>query len=170
MDLLTFIRDIPDFPKPGIIFKDITPLLNNPEAFKAAIDQLASRYAGKRIDKIVGIEARGFIFAGALAYRLGTGMVPVRKKGKLPYKTLSETYELEYGTDTMEMHEDAIKPGDHVLVLDDLIATGGTLAATCRLVEKLGGSIVEVAILIELSFLNGRAKVKEYPYFTLLTV
>ena len=170
MDLLTFIRDIPDFPKPGIIFKDITPLLNNPEAFKASIEQLASRYAGKRIDKIVGIEARGFIFAGALAYRLGTGMVPVRKKGKLPYKTLSETYELEYGTDTMEMHEDAIKPGDHVLVLDDLIATGGTLAATCRLVEKLGGSIVEVAILIELSFLNGRAKVKEYPYFTLLTV
>jgi adenine phosphoribosyltransferase len=170
MDLLTFIRDIPDFPKPGIIFKDITPLLNNPEAFKAAIDQLASRYAGKRIDKIVGIEARGFIFAGALAYRLGTGMVPVRKKGKLPYKTLSETYELEYGTDTMEIHEDAIKPGDRVLVLDDLIATGGTLAATCRLVEKLGGSIVEVAILIELSFLNGRAKVKEYPYFTLLTV
>ncbi len=170
MDLLTFIRDIPDFPKPGIIFKDITPLLNNPEAFKASIDQLASRYAGKRIDKIVGIEARGFIFAGALAYRLGTGMVPVRKKGKLPYKTLSETYELEYGTDTMEMHEDAIKPGDHVLVLDDLIATGGTLAATCRLVEKLGGSIVEVATLIELSFLNGRAKVKEYPYFTLLTV
>ena len=170
MDLLTFIRDIPDFPKPGIIFKDITPLLNNPEAFKASIDQLASRYAGTRIDKIVGIEARGFIFAGALAYRLGTGMVPVRKKGKLPYKTLSETYELEYGTDTMEMHEDAIKPGDHVLVLDDLIATGGTLAATCRLVEKLGGSIVEVAILIELSFLNGRAKVKEYPYFTLLTV
>ena len=170
MDLLTFIRDIPDFPKPGIIFKDITPLLNNPEAFKASIDQLASRYAGKRIDKIVGIEARGFIFAGALAYRLGTGMVPVRKKGKLPYKTLSETYELEYGTDTMEIHEDAIKPGDHVLVLDDLIATGGTLAATCRLVEKLGGSIVEVAILIELSFLNGRAKVKEYPYFTLLTV
>ncbi len=170
MDLLTFIRDIPDFPKPGIIFKDITPLLNNPEAFKAAIDQLASRYAGTRIDKIVGIEARGFIFAGALAYRLGVGMVPVRKKGKLPYKTLSETYELEYGTDTMEIHEDAIKPGDHVLVLDDLIATGGTLAATCRLVEKLGGSIVEVAILIELSFLNGRAKVKEYPYFTLLTV
>jgi len=170
MDLLTFIRDIPDFPKPGIIFKDITPLLNNPEAFKASIEQLASRYAGTRIDKIVGIEARGFIFAGALAYRLGTGMVPVRKKGKLPYKTLSETYELEYGTDTMEMHEDAIKPGDHVLVLDDLIATGGTLAATCRLVEKLGGSIVEVAILIELSFLNGRAKVKEYPYFTLLTV
>ena len=170
MDLLTFIRDIPDFPKPGIIFKDITPLLNNPEAFKASIEQLASRYAGTRIDKIVGIEARGFIFAGALAYRLGTGMVPVRKKGKLPYKTLSETYELEYGTDTMEMHEDAIKPGDHVLVLDDLIATGGTLAATCRLVEKLGGSIVEVAILIELSFLNGRAKVKEYPYFTLLKV
>ena len=170
MDLLTFIRDIPDFPKPGIIFKDITPLLNNPEAFKASIEQLASRYAGTRIDKIVGIEARGFIFAGALAYRLGTGMVPVRKKGKLPYKTLSETYELEYGTDTMEMHEDAIKPGDHVLVLDDLIATGGTLAATCRLVEKLGGSIVEVAILIELSFLNGREKVKEYPYFTLLKV
>ncbi len=170
MDLLTFIRDIPDFPKPGIIFKDITPLLNNPAAFKAAIEQLASRYAGTRIDKIVGIEARGFIFAGALAYRLGAGMVPVRKKGKLPYKTLSETYELEYGTDTMEMHEDAIKPGDHVLVLDDLIATGGTLAATCRLVEKLGGSIVEVATLIELSFLNGRAKVKEYPYFTLLTV
>ena len=170
MDLLTFIRDIPDFPKPGIIFKDITPLLNNPEAFKASIDQLASRYAGKRIDKIVGIEARGFIFAGALAYRLGTGMVPVRKKGKLPYKTLSETYELEYGTDTMEIHEDAIKPGDRVLVLDDLIATGGTLAATCRLVKKLGGSIVEVAILIELSFLNGREKVKEYPYFTLLTV
>ncbi len=170
MDLLKFIRDIPDFPKPGIIFKDITPLLNNPEAFKASIEQLASRYAGTRIDKIVGIEARGFIFAGALAYRLGTGMVPVRKKGKLPYKTLSETYELEYGTDTMEMHEDAIKPGDHVLVLDDLIATGGTLAATCRLVEKLGGSIVEVAILIELSFLNGREKVKEYPYFTLLTV
>ncbi len=170
MDLLTFIRDIPDFPKPGIIFKDITPLLNNPEAFKASIEQLASRYAGTRIDKIVGIEARGFIFAGALAYRLGTGMVPVRKKGKLPYKTLSETYELEYGTDTMEIHEDAIKPGDHVLVLDDLIATGGTLAATCRLVEKLGGSIVEVAILIELSFLNGREKVKKYPYFTLLTV
>lgn len=168
LDLKPYIRDIPDFPKPGIIFKDITPLLQNPEAFKKTIDHFVERYQNKSIDVVVGIEARGFIFAGALAYRLGASMIPIRKPNKLPYKTIKETYELEYGTDAMEMHQDAIQPGQKVLLFDDLLATGGTLQAAARLIEKLGGQIVEIATIIELAFLNGREKINGYPYYTVI--
>jgi adenine phosphoribosyltransferase len=168
-DLKKFIRDIPDFPKAGIIFKDITPLLGDAIAFKRVIDHLAGRYKGKRIQKVVGVEARGLIFAGALAYALGVGMVPARKPGKLPYSTTRETYALEYGTDSLEMHEDAIHRGERVVVLDDVLATGGTLSAVCRMVERLGGELVEVATLIELSFLHGREKLEGRSYYTILT-
>jgi adenine phosphoribosyltransferase len=168
MDFKSFIRDIPDFPKEGIIFKDITPLIGDAAAFKGVIDHLAQRYQGQKIDKAVGIEARGFIFAGALAKELGIGMVPIRKPGKLPYKTITETYELEYGTDSMQIHEDAIAKGEKILLIDDLLATGGTLAAGAKLVEKLGGDIVEIATLIELTFLNGIEKIKQYPYYTIM--
>jgi adenine phosphoribosyltransferase len=168
MDLTKTIRDVPDFPKPGILFKDITTLLKDPAAFRHSIDSLAERHAGRHIDKIVGVESRGFIFASALAYRLGAGMVPVRKVGKLPAKTIRETYALEYGTDSVEIHEDALTAGEDILVVDDLLATGGTLGATCKLVERLGGRIVEVNTVIELTFLGGREKLNQYPYFTLI--
>jgi adenine phosphoribosyltransferase len=168
MDLKQYIRDVPDFPKPGIIFKDITTLLKSPEALRYTIDALASQYRDKGIAKVVGIESRGFIFASALAYQLGAGMVPIRKAGKLPAQTMREEYALEYGTDSIEIHQDAIAPGEAVLVLDDVLATGGTLAAACQLVEKLGGRIVEAATVIELTFLNGRQKLQRYPYFTLI--
>ena len=168
MDLRSIIRDVPDFPKPGILFKDITPLLNNAEAFHQTIMELADRYRGMGIQKIVGIESRGFIFAAALAYEIGAGMVPVRKIGKLPAKTIRETYELEYGTDSVEIHEDAIMPGERVLVLDDVIATGGTLAAACRLVKILGGEIVEAATVVELTFLPGREKLAGFPFYALI--
>ncbi len=168
MDFKVLIRDVPDFPKPGILFKDITPLLADPRAFKGCIDHFADRYRDKEIDKIVGIEARGFIFAGALAYALDTGVVPIRKPGKLPYLTINETYELEYGTDAMEIHQDAVKPGEKIILFDDLLATGGTLAAAARLVEKLGGNIVEIATLIELTFLKGSEKIRSYNYYTLM--
>ena len=166
IDLKKTIRDVSDFPKEGIIFKDITTLLSNKEAFKQVIDTFVTRYKDQDIDKIVAADARGFIFGGALAYELGTALVPVRKKGKLPYKTIEASYELEYGTDTLYMHEDAINPGDKVLVLDDLLATGGTAKAICDLTEKLKGDIVEVAFMIELSFLNGRDKLKGYKIFS----
>ena len=166
IDLKKTIRDVSDFPKKGIIFKDITTLLSNKEAFKQVIDTFVMRYKDQDIDKIVAADARGFIFGGALAYELGVALVPVRKKGKLPYKTIEASYELEYGTDTLYMHEDAISPGDKVLVLDDLLATGGTAKAICDLIKRLKGDIVEVAFMIELSFLNGRDKLKDYKIFS----
>jgi adenine phosphoribosyltransferase len=166
--LKKYIRDVPDFPKKGIIFKDITTLLKEKDAFGEAIDILYKRYKDEGIDKLVAIESRGFIFGGALAYKLGAGFVPVRKKGKLPSKTHSVSYDLEYGTDTLEIHADAIKPGDKVLLLDDLLATGGTARAVTQLIEKLGGKIAEIAFLIELTFLNGRDKLKGRKVFTMI--
>ncbi|MBI3736336.1 adenine phosphoribosyltransferase [Candidatus Sumerlaeota bacterium] len=170
MDLTTYIRDIPDFPKPGIIFKDITPLLNDSEAFKAAIQLFVDRHSkdNPKPDRIVGIESRGFIFATAVSYALGCGLVLARKPGKLPHKSISESYDLEYGSNTLEIHEDAIAPGENVVILDDLLATGGTLAATCRLVERLGGKITAVGTLIELSFLGGRGKLGGWPYYSFI--
>ncbi|MCX7964719.1 MAG: adenine phosphoribosyltransferase [Candidatus Sumerlaea chitinivorans] len=168
MDLKRFIRDIPDFPKKGIIFKDITPLLKSPEAFRYTVDEFAKRYQKKGITQVVAIESRGFIFGAALAYKLGAGIVPVRKIGKLPAKTRRESYELEYGTDSVEIHEDALGAGDRIVVLDDVIATGGTLAAACRLAQSLGAEIVEAATVIELTFLDGRPKLGNVPFFSLV--
>jgi len=162
------IRDIPDFPKPGIVFKDITPLLANGPLFAKTIDLLAERYQGQAVDTVLGIESRGFIIGAALAYKLGAGFSVVRKPGKLPYETHSASYELEYGSDALEIHIDAISSGAHVVIADDLIATGGTAAATARLVGKLGGTVVECAFVIELSFLNGREKLKPYGVYSLI--
>jgi adenine phosphoribosyltransferase len=162
------IRDIKDFPTEGILFKDITTLLQDGPAFRAVVDLLAARYRDEHIDVVVGIEARGFIFGGPLAYALGAGLVPVRKLGKLPGKTIEVEYELEYGRDALAIHEDAIKPGQRVLAVDDLLATGGTMAATLRLIELLGGRVVGVAFMIELAFLHGREKLKNYPLHSLL--
>lgn len=156
MGLEEHIRSIPDFPKKGILFRDITPLLKSREALREAVDALCSVVQEDRIDVVVAVESRGFIFGGAVAYRLGAGFVPVRKPGKLPAEMIREEYSLEYGTDALEMHRDAITPRSRVLVLDDLLATGGTAAATCRLVEKLGGIVVRVVFLIELESLKGR--------------
>ena len=164
------IRDIPDFPKEGIIFKDITPLLADASAFGETINALKKRYVDKGIDKVVGVEARGFIFASALAYALGAGTTMVRKPGKLPYKTYQETYSLEYGTDTIEIHQDALQPNERIVLIDDVLATGGTLAATLNLIRKNFESveIEEVAFLIELDFLNGRKKLKDIPVHSLI--
>jgi len=170
MKLEQLIRDVPDFPKKGIIFKDITPLIGSPEGLRKVINLLRRRYKDRGIERVVAVESRGFIFGAALAYALGAGFVPIRKPGKLPAATLREEYALEYGTDTIEIHRDAIRAGQKVLVVDDLLATGGTLAATCNLVRKLGGEIVEVATLIELTFLHGRAKLGNLPYFTIMQV
>jgi len=170
MNLETLIRDVPDFPRKGIIFKDITPLIGSPEGLREATDTFRRRYEKRGIERVIAVEARGFIFGAALAYALGAGFVPVRKPGKLPAATLREEYALEYGTDAVEIHRDAVRPGQKVLVIDDVLATGGTLAATCRLVRALGGEIVEVATLIELVFLNGRAKLGDLPYYTLIRV
>lgn len=161
-DLKQYIRSIPDFPKAGILFRDITTLLNNPSAFRNAIDQLTKPFAGKGIKKVIGIESRGFLTAAPLAYLLGAGFIPVRKKGKLPYKTTSVSYELEYGTDTLEMHLDAVVKGEKVIIVDDLLATGGTAEATCALVEKNGGIIAGLGFLIELSDLKGRERLGKY--------
>jgi adenine phosphoribosyltransferase len=162
------IREIRDFPKAGILFRDITPLLADGRAFRQVIDLFADRYADRRIDAVVGVEARGFVVGSALAYRLGAGNVLVRKKGKLPYRTRQSTYALEYGTDTLEIHEDAIQPGQRVLVSDDLLATGGTISAAADLVKQLGGEIVELAFLIELTDLKGRERLKDYSVFSLI--
>jgi adenine phosphoribosyltransferase len=162
------IRNIPDFPKPGILFRDVTTLIQNKSAFKKSIDLLAKKYKGKKIDKVVGVEARGFIFGAALAHKLGSGFVPVRKKGKLPYKTISATYELEYGTDTLEIHKDAITRGEKVLIIDDLLATGGTVNAVVELVKQLQGKIIGIGFIIELVDLHGRDKLKDYPLYSLI--
>jgi len=163
--LKSAIRDIPDFPKPGIMFKDITPLLAEPSLFKLAVDTLAERHEQSRIDKVCVVESRGFIFGSAVAYRLGAGIVPIRKKGKLPHETLEAAYDLEYGTATLQVHVDAFEPGTRVLLIDDLLATGGTAEASARLIEQLGGKIIEIQFLIELAFLNGREKLTHYPVF-----
>jgi adenine phosphoribosyltransferase len=162
------IRDIKDFPTEGILFKDITTLLKDGPAFRAVVDMLAANYANDRIDVVVGIESRGFIFGGAVAHQRGAGFVPVRKLGKLPGKTIEVEYELEYGRDALAMHEDAVQPGQRVLAVDDLLATGGTMAATLRLVQQLGGKVIGVAFMIELAFLKGREKLKDYPLHSLI--
>jgi adenine phosphoribosyltransferase len=162
------IREIPDFPKAGILFRDITPLLSDGRAFRQAIDSIGGRYLDRQVDIVVGIEARGFILGSALAYKLGAGNVLVRKQGKLPYKTNRSTYALEYGTDTLEIHQDAIRPGQRVVLADDLLATGGTISAAADLVRQLGGEIVELAFLIELTELKGRERLKGLPVFSLL--
>ncbi len=169
MDLKKTIRDVPDFPKEGIIFKDITTLLKNRDAFRYAIDKMIERYRGEDINLIIGIESRGFIFGPILAYHLDAGFVPVRKPGKLPADTVTESYDLEYGKDAVEMHKDAIAAGDKVLIVDDLLATGGTSQATAKMIEKIGGKVVGFAFLIELEFLKGRNKLKDYNVFSLIT-
>ena len=169
MNLEAHIRDIPDFPKPGIVFKDITPLLGDPEAFDVSISELAKPFRDERIDAVVGIESRGFIFGAVVARELGVGFVPVRKPGKLPADTLSVSYALEYGEDTVEIHRDALSEGQEVLIVDDVLATGGTMAATCELVEKTGARITGVAFLVELGFLNGRNKLDGHAIHSVLT-
>ena len=165
-----FIRDIPDFPKKGIVFKDIAPLIADATAFTKTINTLKERFSEKKVDQVVGVEARGFIFASALAYALETGTTMVRKPGKLPYSTFQETYSLEYGTDTIEIHQDAFQPGERIVLIDDVLATGGTLAATLNLIRKNFQSveILEVAFLIELDFLRGREKIKDVPIHSLI--
>lgn len=168
-ELKKFIRDIPDFPKQGIIFKDITPLIKDPVAFKFVVDTISEHYNLKNIQKVVSMEARGFIFGSTVAYKLGCGFVPVRKKGKLPYETVSIEYQLEYGTDILEIHKDAIEPNDNVLIVDDVLATGGTAKAVASLVERCGGKVVGMSFLVELSFLNPRQKLQIYEIFSLIT-
>jgi adenine phosphoribosyltransferase len=169
LDLLKArIRDIPDFPQKGIVFKDVTPLLADPQAFNMVINLLADRYIGHHVDRVVGVEARGFILGAALAYKLNTGLILVRKPGKLPAETLKAAYELEYGADQLEVHKDAIPPGSRVVLVDDLIATGGTICAAIDLINKLECDIVELAFLIELCALNGRQHLSNYKVFSLL--
>jgi len=167
-DLKKLIREVPNYPKPGILFYDLTTLLKDKQGFHSLIDRLCDHFIDHTIDIVAGIEARGFIFGPALAYRLGAGFVPVRKPKKLPAKTVSVSYALEYGTDTVEIHEDAIKPGQRVILCDDLLATGGTAAATAKLIQKLGGTIDGTAFAVELTFLNGRAKLPGLDVFSLL--
>lgn len=166
--LKKMIRDVPDFPKEGILFKDITPVLQHPEAFHFVVDTLTEELAKSKIDVIVGIESRGFIFSPAVVYKLGTGFVPVRKKGKLPYKTEQIEYALEYGNAILEIHQDSIIKGSRVAIIDDLLATGGTAAAAAKLVERLGGKVVKMAFLIELLFLKGRKQLSSYDVFSLI--
>jgi adenine phosphoribosyltransferase len=169
MALEQYIRNIKDFPKSGIIFKDITPLLASPEATEECLQLLINSLKEKQIDKVVGVESRGFFFATLLAHYFKAGFIPVRKPKKLPFETISASYALEYGTDSLEIHIDAIQKGDKVLIHDDVLATGGTAKAVCELVEKLGGEIIQLNFLMELSFLNGREKIKEYPVFATIT-
>ncbi len=168
MDLKHYIRDIPDFPKPGILFRDITPLLADASALRQAVAALAERFRPKKVDLVAAVEARGFILGAPVAVELGAGFVPVRKPRKLPAKTLSCSYDLEYGTDTIEMHADAIRPGARVLVIDDLLATGGTVEACCRLIEKAGGTVAGCGFLIELDELGGAKKIARYDVFSLV--
>lgn len=168
MDLRAFIRDIPDFPKPGILFYDITPLLGDPAAFKHSIDLMAERFQDSKATKVACAEARGFIFGAALAYKMGVGFVPVRKPGKLPWKTTSITYDLEYGTDTLCMHEDALLRGERVLLIDDVLATGGTLQGMLKLLDTFGADIAGIGIVAELTFLGGRSKVGDIPLESLI--
>jgi adenine phosphoribosyltransferase len=168
MDLKQLIREVPDFPKPGILFYDITTLLRDSDGFAGVIDGLKSHYSGARVDLVLGIEARGFIFAPALAYALHAGFVPIRKPGKLPAAVVSVSYDLEYGKDSLEMHKDAVQPGSRVLIVDDLLATGGTAAAAARLVREAGGTVAGLGFVVELTFLSGRAKLPEYDVFSLL--
>ncbi|MGB2698620.1 MAG: adenine phosphoribosyltransferase [Candidatus Zixiibacteriota bacterium] len=165
---MSLIRDIKDYPKKGVVFRDITTLIKDGKAFNEVLDILYEICKDKKIDLVAAIESRGFIFGGVLADRLGVGIIPVRKLGKLPSKCVAEKYELEYGTDSLEMHTDALSKGQRVLVVDDLLATGGTLQATCRLIEKLGGEVAGIMVLIELSFLKGRKKLKDYDFFSLI--
>lgn len=168
MDLKNIIRDVPDFPKPGIIFKDITTLLKDKEAFRLVVNQMAERYGHQSIQKVVGIESRGFIFGGALAYLLGCGFVPARKPNKLPYERISENYDLEYGSNTLELHTDAIMAGEAVVLVDDLLATGGTALAVLNLIERLQGRVMGMEFLIELEFLQGRKQLNNYPVHSLI--
>ena len=163
------VRDVVDFPKPGIVFKDITPILADGDLFREAISLICKTTGGAKIDKVVGIDARGFIFAAAVADRLGAGFVPVRKKGKLPWKTRQTAYSLEYGEAIVEVHEDAVKPGESILLVDDLLATGGTAAAAVKLLDELGANLVGISVLIELSFLQGRTKLGDHPVHSILT-
>lgn len=167
--LRALVRDVPDFPSPGIVFKDITPLLGDPVAFSTVIDMIVMRFGRGNVDKVVGIEARGFILASAVAYHFDAGFVPVRKAGKLPWETEAESYTLEYGEATLEIHRDALAAGDRVLVVDDVLATGGTARAAADLVERVGGRIVGIACLIELGFLEGRSRIDGHEVFSLLT-
>jgi adenine phosphoribosyltransferase len=168
MELASLVRDVPDFPVPGILFKDITTLVRDPRAFREVISRLADHYADVPIDVVAAIESRGFIFGAPLAWKLGAGFVPVRKPGKLPAKSISASYTLEYGTNTLEIHEDAIQPGQRVLIVDDLLATGGSARAAAELIERLGGKVVGLAFLIELGFLDGRRKLDGYPLLSLI--
>jgi adenine phosphoribosyltransferase len=167
-ELAAKIRDVPDFPKPGILFKDITTLLKDGAAFRSAVDGLIERVGPRKIDAVVGMESRGFIFAAPIAYKLGVGFVPVRKLGKLPADVVSVEYDLEYGSATLEMHKDAIEPGQRVLIVDDVLATGGSAAATADLVEALGGTVAGIAVLVELAFLNGRNRLRAYDLLSLV--
>lgn len=168
MNLKSIIRDIPDFPKPGIIFKDITPLLAQPQVFRKVIEDISGHFKSAGIDLILCAEARGFIFGSALAYEMGVGFIPARKPGKLPHFTTNATYDLEYGTDSLEVHADAIIPGQRVLIVDDVLATGGTAGAKARLIEDMGGEVAGLAFLIELAFLGGRQKLANYDIFSLI--
>ena len=167
-NLKKLIREIPDHPKPGILFYDITTLLQDKDGFHSLVDKLCEHYSGRNVDVVAGIEARGFIFGPALAYRLNAGFVPIRKPSKLPWKTAQVTYQLEYGSDKLEIHQDAVKPGERVLISDDLLATGGTAAAAARLIRELGGQVAGAAFAVELKFLNGRSKLPDVDVFSLL--
>jgi adenine phosphoribosyltransferase len=166
--LMQLIRDVPDYPKKGIVFKDITTLIKRGDAFDEVINIFLEKCKDKKVELVAAVESRGFIFGGVLANRLKVGFVPIRKFGKLPADTVEQKYDLEYGTDTLEIHKDAVMPGQKVLIVDDLLATGGTIKAACKLVEKLGGQVIGILIMIELGFLNGRDKLKDYDLFTLL--
>lgn len=168
-DLKAAIRDVPDFPHPGILFKDITPILQNPDCFRFAMDLFAEQFAGRGVTKVAAVDARGFFFGGVLCERLGLGLIPIRKAGKLPYKTYEISYELEYGAATLAIHQDAFEAGDRVVLIDDLLATGGTAAASAALIEKAGGELVQVQFLIELAFLQGRKRLAPYDVFAAIT-
>ena len=168
-DLKTLIRDVPGFPKPGIVFKDITTLLQEGRWLRDVVDRIAEQYRSRQVDVVAAVDARGFIVGSAVAYSLGAGLIPIRKKGKLPWKTHGTSYALEYGTDTLEMHQDSIKKGEKIIIVDDVLATGGTISAAAKLIKRIGGKIVGIAILIEIKKLNGRKRIKHYPLHSLIS-